>query len=455
MGLTYLTSKGLSLELWAENIKDGRCPDFFVLLALNALLETHAVVHISNGKTWMTLNDPPENHDRILERCEYHLVYLGKGNFIELAERQQPLIVVHSDDDVKTVELGRLTFDEEETLNSVLSKGLDVVLKPKSALVPARTPLRHTQIKQELSDNIYVDAVTRKSCTVDQIPVNETQHNETDNQSKKTRRELVVKLQKLAIDEKGNVIMTNELKQNMLSTSGYDSEETIIYNPDEMSPPKSSKLTEHATESKRSKARKSRRSTTKSGFRISVYGIKRKRKPTYLGCKIPGCSLKFPSVREWNSHHRLVHQGIQLTCTVCKKRFNTPSFLRDHVYVHSKINYKCEKCDKNFLFKSLYRIHVRTHLRSKIHKCFAGSCNKEYKWPQDLHRHIQTHLKGRYDCNICDYSNTQEYLLKRHLKKHSDKMNYQCEFCEFRRKWYTQLKRHSTKCTITKSKKPK
>ena len=88
IGLTYLTSKGLSLELWVESIKDGRHPDFFVLLALNALLETHAVVHISNGKTWTTLNDPPENHDRILERCEYHLVYLGKGNFIELVKRQ-------------------------------------------------------------------------------------------------------------------------------------------------------------------------------------------------------------------------------------------------------------------------------------------------------------------------------------------------------------------------------
>ena len=89
-----------------ESIKEGRCPDFFVLLALNALLETHAFVHISNGKTWTTLNDPPENHDRILERCEYHLVYLGRGNFVELVERQRPLIIVHSDEDVKTVKIG-------------------------------------------------------------------------------------------------------------------------------------------------------------------------------------------------------------------------------------------------------------------------------------------------------------------------------------------------------------
>ena len=62
-----MAKKGLDLKLWAESIKDGRLPDFFVLLALNALLETHAIVHINENKIWTTLNDPPENHDQILE----------------------------------------------------------------------------------------------------------------------------------------------------------------------------------------------------------------------------------------------------------------------------------------------------------------------------------------------------------------------------------------------------
>ena len=77
-----------------------------MLLALNALLETHAVVHINEGKTWTTLNDPLENHDHILEQCEYHLVFLGRGNFVKLVERQRPLITVYSDEDVKTIEIG-------------------------------------------------------------------------------------------------------------------------------------------------------------------------------------------------------------------------------------------------------------------------------------------------------------------------------------------------------------
>ena len=133
-----------------------------MLLALNALLETHAAVHISNNRMWTTLNDPPENHDSILKRCDYHLVYLGNGNFIELAERQRPLIVVHTDDDIKTVEIGSLTFDEEETLNSVISKGLDITSKSKSAPLAENTSFEHTLVKQELLDTVPADVAKEK-----------------------------------------------------------------------------------------------------------------------------------------------------------------------------------------------------------------------------------------------------------------------------------------------------
>ena len=67
IGFTYLAKKGLDLKLWAESIKDGHRLDFFVLVALNALLETHVIIHINENKIWTTLNDPLENHDQILE----------------------------------------------------------------------------------------------------------------------------------------------------------------------------------------------------------------------------------------------------------------------------------------------------------------------------------------------------------------------------------------------------
>ena len=33
-------------------------------------------------------------------------MFLGRGTFVELVERQQPLITVYSDEDVKTIEIG-------------------------------------------------------------------------------------------------------------------------------------------------------------------------------------------------------------------------------------------------------------------------------------------------------------------------------------------------------------
>ena len=62
----YLAKKGLDIDLWAESIIDGRKPDFLVLFALNVLIETHAIVHTKNGKVWMMLEAPPEDHYELL-----------------------------------------------------------------------------------------------------------------------------------------------------------------------------------------------------------------------------------------------------------------------------------------------------------------------------------------------------------------------------------------------------
>ena len=84
-------------------------------------METHALVHIGENKIWTTVND------LLMERCEYHLVFLGRINFVE---RQRPLIIVDSNEYVKTLEIGQLTFDETDTLHSVIHRGLGVGVDP-------------------------------------------------------------------------------------------------------------------------------------------------------------------------------------------------------------------------------------------------------------------------------------------------------------------------------------
>ena len=313
IGFTYLASKGLDLDLWAKNIKDGRRPDFFILFALNALLETHTLAHLRENTLWTTMNDPPEYHDEMLERCEYHLVYLGRGNFIELVERERPLITIYSNADVKTVEIGQLTFDEEETLNSVIYRGLGRGIDPALPRKPVSVPFRHIPIKQELPESAIgseTEATTEPQCSKGTDKEHATQEKECE---KIAIREPVIKLKRLAVDETGNVIMSDDLRQMIKGASGYNSDETIIYNLGGVVTLASPRSTLKVSKTTRMPSQ----GRIKSKFLISVHGIKHKQKRSYLGCKIIGCMSRFPLVKEWNSHHRLAHKDTPLICNEC------------------------------------------------------------------------------------------------------------------------------------------
>ena len=85
-----------------------------------------------------------------------------------------------------------------------------------------------------------------------------------------------------------------------------------------------------------------------------------------------------------------------------------------------------------------------------IIQMLCQNCKHEYKWAQDLHRHVQKHLKCVYGCNICDYTTYEKWLIKRHHVKHEETTYYDCANCEFKCKDYTQWSRHVAKCNSTK-----
>ena len=66
---------------------------------------------------------------------------------------------------------------KRKTLNSVISKGLDISSKSKSAPLTENTSIEHTLVKQELPDTVPADVAKEK-------------------QPKRLRRELIVKLHK-------------------------------------------------------------------------------------------------------------------------------------------------------------------------------------------------------------------------------------------------------------------
>ena len=140
-GYHCLTAKGLTLDIWSDSIEDGWKGDFLSLYGLNLMLDTHTVVHLSNDRLWTTIKNPPKNHDMLLAMCNFHLVYLGRGLFVELIERKCPLIVVEETADVKTILIGELTFDESETLDRVINRGLGVRVNRHS--MPSCTTSQH------------------------------------------------------------------------------------------------------------------------------------------------------------------------------------------------------------------------------------------------------------------------------------------------------------------------
>ena len=112
--------------MWAESIEDGQKDNFLTLYGLNLLLDSHTVVHLKDNELWTMIKNPPKNHDTLLNMCNFHLVYLGRGLFIELTERRIPLKVLDENTDIKTVVVGELTFDERKTLDKVIYHGLGI-----------------------------------------------------------------------------------------------------------------------------------------------------------------------------------------------------------------------------------------------------------------------------------------------------------------------------------------
>ena len=134
------------------------------------------------------MNNPPGDHDLLIERCEYHLVFLGRGNFIELVERQRPLIIVKSNEDIKTVEIGCLTFDEDEILNSVIFRGLGKGLDPMEVNKKLGIPFCKDIIKEEPKEpannqgpNPTVEHIHNDTKSVQEKEIGENQMNISDN----------------------------------------------------------------------------------------------------------------------------------------------------------------------------------------------------------------------------------------------------------------------------------
>ena len=122
----YLASRGLALIEWAESITSGLKGDILALFRLCLLVDKHCLLHLKNGRVWTTVENPHTNHDELLHVCNYHLVFLGRGIFIELKHCITPLRLANVETGTESADSSNLTMSEKEILNKVLLKGLGV-----------------------------------------------------------------------------------------------------------------------------------------------------------------------------------------------------------------------------------------------------------------------------------------------------------------------------------------
>ena len=131
---------------------------------------------------------------------------------------------------------------------------------------------------------------------------------------------------------------------------------------------------------------------------------------------------------------------------MCRKGFKAPSTHRDHMYLHRKKQFICIKCNKVFCYPSVFQAHMISHHKSKMYHCFAARCRSEYKYKQDLLRHVKWHEPVLHCCEECDYSTSEKRLLKQHMVQHSNKKAYRCGECGKKYKHYNSLNRHREEC---------
>ena len=157
------------------------------------------------------------------------------------------------------------------------------------------------------------------------------------------------------------------------------------------------------------------------------------------------CAKLFNTIAELNDHFISKHR--KLTCKDCDKTFDKPRSYEKHLYIHKSAKHVCDTCGKGFAFKSQLAAQNPIHSGVCMHHCTEGKCSKSFTHAGDLKKHLKTHSKKWWRCEIagCSYKNRDSRNLKSHMISHSTKKTFECKYCTTKFMWSMQLVRHYEK----------
>ena len=447
----YLESKKLTLDDWLNSVAMNRRGDILCVFLLSIVTGRHACIHLKEGRMWSTLRSVPVDHDEHVNLCDLHLVYLGFGAFLRLIPRPA-LIIKECDLPI----LGYVVAEDPETQMELTRKAIkeekiDEPTETSIVKAAAGSASQLSRVERELNmpQTMFLSSSSKSTdkleCTshnllalckplsvkltrLSNLEMEKYQGGATKLESSYTSsmQACSVKMWKLPLRQ-GQSVHLKQFNQSNWDEGSISQKPVCKFTP-----------IHHKCVIRRVHI-----------FNVLSHVLKRRHLKAYLKCQVPGCCMAyvtFNSVRRITAHHLLHHPSVTYKCPKCTKVALTPNSLRLHMYCHEDKQFQCEVCRQKFVYQSKLKQHKRMHTTMKKYECFHGGCNKKYRHPQDLIRHIQIHQDKSYECDFCDKKFVEKRLLKRHAVIHLKITPYKCEKCNKGFKHNNQLYRHKKKC---------
>ena len=126
-------------------------------------------------------------------------------------------------------------------------------------------------------------------------------------------------------------------------------------------------------------------------------------------------------------------------CQVCKQELKTTQSLRAHIisrYMKAKSLYKCQVCEETFGSTYILKLHLRKHSDS-AKKYTCRICSKVYHTTGHYNEHLKIHSGRQYICPWCSRVFQQKKNLNSHQLEACSKRpedlpapeRSQCPFC--------------------------
>ncbi|CAL4073346.1 unnamed protein product, partial [Meganyctiphanes norvegica] len=146
--------------------------------------------------------------------------------------------------------------------------------------------------------------------------------------------------------------------------------------------------------------------------------------------------------------HKKTHSRKQdFKCIECEYKTKAKTTLSRHMMTHSgEKPFKCSECDYRSSEVSTLKNHMLRHAGERPFACDV--CSYTCIQKQQLQCHIKTHATSdekKFTCSECDYKTHEMFILKGHMKKHSDDKPFSCSECEYICKRAGDLKKHMSR----------